>query len=108
VEIQKFINSVEALSAFCALDEDEMGRISIVFLDIQMPVMDGFTLLAEMGSEIKKRPVQPIISFIACTAEASESLQKQAFGLGFAYCITKPVLPENLEKIMLAHQIERK
>lgn len=43
-EIIKFKSGVEALEYFTTIDEE----IDLIFLDIKMPLMDGFQLLKEM------------------------------------------------------------
>ena len=68
-------------------------KLSIILLDLMMPVMDGFEVLEEMGRdpELKKIPV------IVLTAEVEAELK--ALQMGAADFITKPF---DVHEIILA------
>ena len=68
-------------------------KLSIILLDLMMPVMDGFEVLEEMGGdpELKKIPV------IVLTAEKEAELR--ALQMGAADFITKPF---DLHEVILA------
>ena len=68
-------------------------KLSIILLDLMMPVMDGFEVLEEMGRdpELKKIPV------IVLTAEVEAELK--ALQMGAADFITKPF---DLHEVILA------
>ena len=70
----------------------------LIFLDINMPVMDGFEACSKMN-EMMEQNVIPYIPIIACTGEDQADLQawKQR---GFADVLPKPVTKEKL-KILL-------
>src|SRR5690349_21101841 len=75
--------------------DDGMGALKmlqaehydIVFIDINMPVMDGLKLLEMMRKDesYKKTPV------IIVTTEAAEADRQKAFALGANGYITKPI-----------------
>lgn len=78
-------NGAEALE----LLEREWEGISIVLLDLVMPVMDGFGLLREM----KKRGMIGKIPVVLITAENSEKVMQQGCELGVSDIITRPFNP---------------
>jgi CheY-like chemotaxis protein len=108
VEVEQFVSSSKALAAFKALTDEEMRVITIVFLDLQMPTLDGFELHGEMAQVIAERPPGIDISFVACSGEAATSVKEQAIREGFFSYIVKPVLDENLSEILDCHGIARK
>lgn len=75
----------EADSAARALELIVAHGPDLVFLDIQMPGMDGLALAAEIAGRAK---------FVFCTAFDSFALD--AFGLNAVDYLLKPVVPERL------------
>jgi PAS domain S-box-containing protein len=69
----------------------------IVFMDMQMPVMDGITATRE----IRKLPQFENLPIIAMTANAMESDRKLCLDAGMNDHISKPVEPEDLWKVLL-------
>jgi CheY-like chemotaxis protein len=57
----------------------------VILLDLMMPVMDGFTFLAER----RRRGVAPDIPVVCITAGGRE-IQKRALILGACECLLKP------------------
>ena len=73
----------------------ERQAYDIIFMDIQMPEMDGF----EAARRIKERGREsPII--IALTACALEDDRERCFRAGMDGYISKPVKPENLREVI--------
>jgi signal transduction histidine kinase len=84
-EVLTACNGREALATLqaAALQRDP---IDLVLLDINMPIMDGFELLAEINKEgALPRPV-----VIMCTTSASDVDQRKAVSLGAGGYLTKP------------------
>ena len=78
------------------LDND---NFSCVFMDCQMPIMDGFTAtkkirLGQAGQQNKNIPI------IALTANAMSGDQKLCFDAGMNNYITKPISIEMLSKVL--------
>jgi two-component system, sensor histidine kinase and response regulator len=87
-------DGVEALAALSS-----GGPYSAVFMDVQMPNMDGY----EATAEIRRRESEggrPPIPIVAMTANAMEGDREEALGAGMDDYITKPVTSEALEVIL--------
>ncbi len=72
----------------------EKKDISMVIMDLKMPVMDGYEATREI---LKFRPGLPII---ACTAYALPSELEEMGEPGFAGFLEKPVLPQKLFEVI--------
>jgi len=73
-----------------ALEQIQIWKPNIVFLDVQMPVLDGFALLNQIP--IEKRS----FSLIFCTAYSEYAVK--AFEEAAVDYLLKPVEPERLEQ----------
>ena len=77
----------------CASNEE----IHLVFMDVRMPVMDGY----EAAKNIKK--IRPDLPIVAQTAFALESDRKQAISEGFDDYIAKPVRTDLLIDLIVKY-----
>lgn len=83
-EVLEAANGREALDIFKMNDS-----ISLIVLDVMMPIMDGF----QVCKEIRKTSKIPIIML---TARSDEEDELQGFGLGVDEYISKPFSPKIL------------
>lgn len=91
------------------LDIAENGKIAwemaqkkqyhIIFMDIQMPEMDGFEATERIVADVSNRPV-----IIAVTANATESDKKKCFESGMNDFLTKPIKANDLKEALLKWQ----
>lgn len=79
------------------------AAISIVLMDINMPVMDGYEATQRIRAYEKKHQL-PGAKIIALTALGSEEAHKEAFGSGCDMFLTKPVKLKDLTKIIESGQ----
>jgi two-component system chemotaxis response regulator CheY len=86
IEISQASNGKEALEAYHA------GKADLMFLDLTMPEMDGFTVLEQLKKEDAKTVV------IVISADIQPEAQQKVFALGATAFIKKPVTPEMLRK----------
>jgi CheY-like chemotaxis protein len=86
------INGQEAVK-ICSENND----IDLVFMDLKMPVMDGYYAMIE----IKK--MKPDLKVIAETAYALAGDKKRILDAGFDGYLPKPITKESLEEIISAH-----
>lgn len=84
-------NGQEALKALKAEDFD------IVFLDIQMPVLDGYATLEKLQQLNYQGPI------VALTAHALKDEKRKSIQLGFQEHLTKPIKTSELIQCILTH-----
>lgn len=92
-EVHTVANGEEALSAL------ETNSYQIIFMDCQMPVMDGF----EATKRLRQRESQQgtHIPVIAMTANAMTEDRERCLAAGMDGFLSKPLQPIELEKILL-------
>ncbi len=84
-------NGAEAVKI---LSNSPSGNFDLILMDVQMPIMDGYTATKEiraLDDETKKN-----IPIIAMTANAFEEDRKQALSVGMNEHVTKPIDVEKL------------
>ncbi|MGM0640156.1 MAG: response regulator transcription factor [Thermotogota bacterium] len=81
---------LEAVNGKEGLETVENENPDMIFLDIMMPVMDGFTVLKELKSKEYSKPV------VVLTAKGGESDEETAISLGAKRVLTKPFSPKLL------------
>jgi CheY-like chemotaxis protein len=82
-------NGQEAVNVF-----QENPDIDLIFMDIKMPVMDGYAAMRK----IKK--LNPKVKIIAETAYARDGDEAIILNAGFDGYISKPITKGSLEKIL--------
>ena len=95
-------NGLEALQAV------EKESFDLVFMDVQMPVMDGF----EATAAIRKReePGGMGLPIVALTAHAMKGDREKCLAAGMDGYISKPIRPQELDEVLrkyLARRAER-
>ncbi|KAK6541325.1 hypothetical protein TWF694_007144 [Orbilia ellipsospora] len=92
-------NGLEAVQLFKA--QSSIRSFSYVFMDISMPVMDGFTATREIRAfEVDMGIVNPV-KIVALTGLGSSESEKEAFNSGMDMFLTKPVSLAKLKKLLL-------
>lgn len=84
VEFDEVVNGAEALARFSSQEYD------IILLDIEMPVLDGYTAIKEI------RKMDPEVPVIAFTAAFYDDMQNDLLGRGFSDHLHKPFKPNDL------------
>ena len=88
----------DGMSAYEMLKASEPGRFSLVLMDIQMPVMDGWQAAREIRS--LENPALAGIPIIALSANAFESDVRRSLESGMDAHLPKPVdIPQLMEEI---------
>ena len=87
---------LEAENGQVGLDEANKQNIDLFLLDVNMPVMDGITLVKELR-KIAKYSKTPIIMLTTESRDNKKSEGKEAGATGW---IIKPVEPEKLVKVI--------
>jgi PAS domain S-box-containing protein len=84
-----------------ALESIGKENFHVVLMDVQMPVMDGYTATRKIRKwEDKFRPSETHIPIIAMTAHAMKGDREKCLAAGMDDYITKPIKPEALFPII--------
>lgn len=86
----------EAINGAEGIEKATSGRYDLIVTDLNMPVMDGLTMIREL----RKIPSQMGIPIIFLTTESDGSIKEQAKAAGATGWLTKPFDPEHLVKIV--------
>ncbi|MBX5459837.1 MAG: PAS domain-containing protein [Steroidobacteraceae bacterium] len=84
-------NGVECIRAW------ERGQFALVLMDVQMPVMDGYTATREIRDRERGRRRTPIV---ALTANAMAGQLERCLETGMDGLLTKPLATEQLEEVL--------
>ncbi len=84
-------NGLEALDRLATADWD------LVFMDCQMPQMDGFEATRQIRAMAGERAATPIV---ALTANAMASDRDACLAVGMDDFVTKPVRPEDIQRAL--------
>ena len=79
-----------------AIEAAREFRPDIVFLDIGLPVMDGY----EVCRRLRDNPDLSRTIFVALTGWGGEEDKKRAQDAGFAFHLVKPVNPDQIEDVL--------
>jgi two-component system, chemotaxis family, chemotaxis protein CheY len=86
----------EAGDGVAALKALKMVRYDLVFLDLNMPVMDGMKLLGRIHDD----PLYAGVPVVVVTTDENLETEAQARGLGAKFFVRKPVNRKIVEKIL--------
>ena len=92
-------NGLEALEAL------EKENFDLVFMDVQMPVMDGFETTAAIRKKERARGVR--LPIVALTAHAMKGDREKCLAGGMDGYLTKPIRPQELNEILRSY-LERR
>ncbi len=73
------------------------SKYSLVFMDLQMPVMDGY----KATTEIRKFPFYDSLPIVAMTADAVVGVKERCLEAGMQDFVTKPIDPGQVFKLLL-------
>lgn len=73
--------------------------IDVLFLDINMPIMDGFEFLKSATERFGKDFAKTVVVLLTTSLDAKDQERAKQFEVVKAY-INKPLVPEHIEKIL--------
>ena len=79
----------------------ERQPYSVIFLDVNMPFMSGFDVVAKMRTTDGPNRMAPAI---AVTAHAQNQQRERAIASGFNQCLVKPIRLHDLEQVLTLWQ----
>jgi two-component system chemotaxis response regulator CheY len=86
----------EAVDGMDGIDKLNAGQFDLIVTDLNMPKMDGLTMIREL----RKMPAHMGVPVIFLTTESDNELKQQAKAAGATGWLTKPFDPESLVKIV--------
>jgi CheY-like chemotaxis protein len=88
-----------------ALEALERGSFDLVFMDVQMPVMDGFEATAAIR---KKEAASGMhVPVVALTAHAMKGDREKCLAGGMDEYLTKPIRPQELDEVLKSYRVRR-
>jgi CheY-like chemotaxis protein len=94
---QMNLNVVLAENGLQAVQQMEMQDFGLVFMDIQMPVMDGFEALSRIRSMPPPKNATPVV---AMTAHAMKEDRENCLNAGMNDYLAKPIIKTQLHEIV--------
>jgi PAS domain S-box-containing protein len=82
-----------------AIRELSQGKFDLVFMDVQMPIMDGYEATQAIRDKSSK-VLQPNIPIVAMTAHAMKGDREKCIEMGMDSYLCKPVRPKQVRDII--------
>jgi CheY-like chemotaxis protein len=83
-----------------ALDSLEQESFDLVFMDVQMPVMDGFEAVARLRELEQSHPERKHMPVIAMTARALQNDREKCLQAGMDAYVSKPLLIDDMAAVL--------
>jgi len=94
-----FTNTKTAIDGKEALERAIEEQYDLIFMDIMMPVMDGYEATRQIRfTETKQQTKRAVI--IAITANAVVGEKERCLEAGMDDCLPKPVSPERFQEVL--------
>ena len=87
---------VEACHGQEGLDRLAATSVDLIITDLNMPVMDGLTMIREL----RAKPAHAGVPILFLTTESDEGVKAQAKAAGATGWVTKPFQPDQLVRIV--------
>lgn len=98
-ELGLTVDSVEdGADAVMRMEQADAGRYDLIFMDIQMPRMDGYMATREIRTLADSRKAN--IPIIAMTANAFEEDKQKALAAGMNGHMSKPIEADKIEAML--------
>jgi signal transduction histidine kinase/CheY-like chemotaxis protein len=88
------------LNGKLAVEAWQKGHYDAIFMDCQMPIMDGYQATREIREQEEKKNKQKNIPIIALTANAMDGEQDNCYAAGMDQFLTKPINIKRLHEVL--------
>lgn len=102
VEVEMAVNGREAVEAF---ESHEPGYYDVIFMDIHMPIMDGYQATDSIRSDLERHG--NVVPIIAVTADTLPEDVRTALGHGMNDHMSKPLNFEELKAVLVFWRNEK-
>ncbi|MBT9187226.1 response regulator [Zobellia russellii] len=99
-ELVIYENGLDAIEGFKTMIDGKMSLPSLILIDINMPVMDGWDFITEMRKIWPKDLEEPTIYMMTSSLSPMDVETAKSFGLENNYLI-KPIYAEVLQGILV-------
>ena len=84
-------------------------KVDLVFMDLQMPLMDGITATEQIRALEKADPLRPKTCIVALTANVSADIREECFRVGMDHYVGKPLNIRSIAEVIMlcARQAEQ-
>ena len=107
IELQLASDGLQAFNAFKEAYEKECGcqnrGYRLIFMDINMPVMDGYESTQKILAYLKERGDEDYTHIVALSSFEGESVMKRCLQVGMKDKLTKPLHSSDLQRIIYEH-----
>ena len=86
----------EAVDGADGLKKADAGAFDLIVTDLNMPIMDGLTMIREL----RKKPAYSGVPILFLTTESDANMKAQAKAAGATGWLTKPFVPDQLVKVV--------
>jgi len=87
------LNILEAVNGMEALEKSLESDIDLYLVDVNMPIMDGYTFV----DELREQASHKIVPIIMVTTQESEEDKISSYKVGANFFETKPINPDKLK-----------
>jgi two-component system chemotaxis response regulator CheY len=84
---------VEAENGMEALEKSLSSKIDLYLVDVNMPIMDGYSFI----KDLRKQESHKVVPVIMVTTQAKEEDKVNAYKVGANLFETKPIKPDQLQ-----------
>ena len=85
-----------------ALEAVQQKNYDLVFMDVRMPVMNGFKAAEEISDLVSAKMIKPF-PVIALTADVMKEDEWRCIAAGMTDYISKPIRKDELKRVVLKH-----
>lgn len=96
-EVEYVMDGQKAVEAYLKSLEDGVPQYQIIFMDLRMPVMDGFAATARIR-QIEKNLQLTKMPIVAMTATTDDAWKTKSQEMGFSGFISKPMNLQTIEE----------
>lgn len=86
----------EAVNGADGIAKAQAGRFDLIVTDLNMPIMDGLTMI----EQLRQSPAHMGVPIIFLTTESDAAMKQRAKAAGATGWLTKPFDPDQLVKII--------